>query len=483
MLSPRAVIARPSSLDAVVVGSGPNGLAAAALLASSGRSVHVIEAHDELGGGTRSAELTLPGFLHDVCSAVHPLGELSPYLRTLGLEQHGLSWAHPTYSVAHPLDDGPAVLLRRSVQDTAEGLGRDARAWQKLMDPFVRLGAPFLEDLLGPLRIPKRPFSMARFGMYGLLPATRLAHLLFREPRARAVFAGCAAHAILPLEMWMTGAVGLLFSLTSHLCDWPMAVGGSAAIHRALTSYVRAHGGTFETGRRIESLAELPQARVVLFDLAPKQLCSIAGDALPSGYVERLQRYDYGPAVFKLDWALSAPIPWKDPQCAGASTVHVGGTVDEIAASERAAYSGEHAERPFVLVTQQSHFDASRAPPGRHTGYAYCHVPFGSNVDMTSRIEAQIERYAPGFRDVILARKAHSPADLERYNPSFVGGVIAGGAAHIRQLFTRPVARLDPYSTPNPRLFLCSAATPPGGGVHGMCGYFAAKSALKRLGR
>ena len=470
-----------SKLDAVIVGSGPNGLAAAALLAAWGRSVHVIEAHEQIGGGTRTAELTLPGFLHDVCSAVHPLGELSPYFRSLPLEQHGLSWAHPPLSVAHPLDDGPAVLLRRSVQETAEGLGRDARAWQRLMDPFVRLGAPFLEDLLGPLRIPKRPFAMARFGLYGFRSAVGLSRGLFDEPRARAVFAGCAAHAILPLDMWMTGAVGLLFSLSAHLCDWPMAVGGSASVARALESYVRAHGGTFETGRRINSLGELPDSRVVLFDLAPKQLCSIAGDALPSRYVARLERYDYGPAVFKLDWALSGPIPWKDPECARASTVHVGGTIEEIAASERAAYAGEHSDKPFVLVTQQSHFDPSRAPAGKHTGYAYCHVPFGSTVDMTARVEAQIERFAPGFRDVILARSALGPGDLERYNPSFVGGVIAGGAAHIKQLFTRPVARLDPYSTPNPRLFLCSAATPPGGGVHGMCGYFAAKSALKRL--
>jgi phytoene dehydrogenase-like protein len=322
---------------------------------------------------------------------------------------------------------------------------------------------------------------MARFGLYGFRSALGLSRGLFEEQRARAVFAGCAAHAILPLEMWMTGAVGLLFSLTTHLCDWPMAVGGSASIARALERYVRAHGGTFETGRHIDSLAELPDSRVVLFDLAPKQLCSIAGDALPSRYVARLQRYDYGPGVFKLDWALSGPIPWKDPECARASTVHVGGTVEEIAASERAAYVGEHSEKPFVLITQQSHFDASRAPAGKHTGYAYCHVPFGSTVDMTERVEAQIERFAPGFRDVILARKATGPADLERYNPSFVGGVIAGGAAHIKQLFTRPVARLDPYTTPNPRLFLCSGATPPGGGVHGMCGYFAAKSALKRL--
>jgi len=469
-------------LDAVVVGAGPNGLAAAIALAQRGLRVRVIEAHAEPGGGTRTAELTLPGFAHDVCSAVHPLGELSPYLSTLPLAEHGLHWAHPELSVAHPLDDAPAVLLERSVQGTAAGLGADGRAWQRLMDGFVRVGPPLLADFLGPLRIPRHPFAMARFGFYGVRPAGLLARGLFAEPRARALLAGCAAHAILPFDKLLTGAVGLLFALTGHLCDWPVARGGSQAIAAALASYLRSLGGEVVTGVHVSSLRELPPSRVVLFDLAPKQLIAIAGDALPSGYLRRLARYRYGPAVFKLDWALSGPIPWRDPQCARASTVHVGGTLDEIAASEAAAYRGEHSERPFVLVAQQSHCDATRAPAGKHTGYAYCHVPHGSDVDMTAAVEAQIERFAPGFRDLILARKVHAPADFERYNASFVGGVIAGGEATWSQLFTRPVARLDPYSTPNPRLFLCSAATPPGGGVHGMCGYFAAQSALRRLG-
>jgi phytoene dehydrogenase-like protein len=473
----------PDELDAVVVGAGPNGLAAAVALAQQGFCVQVLEAHAQVGGGTRTAELTLPGFHHDVCSAVHPLGELSPFFSSLPLEQHGLSWAHPALSVAHPLDDGSCVTLERSVAGTAQGLGRDGRAYTRLMDGFVHVGKPLLADLLGPLRIPRHPFAMARFGFYGARSAVGLARGLFDEPRARALFAGCAAHAILPLEMLFTGAVGLVFSFSGHLCDWPVARGGSAAIGAALVSYLQTLGGRVSTGVHVASLAELPKARVYLFDLAPRQLAAICADQLPARYLRRLARYKYGPAVFKLDWALSGSIPWRDPRCANASTVHVGGTLEEIAASEAAAFRGEHSERPFVLVTQQSHFDPTRAPAGKHTGYAYCHVPFGSSTDMTDAIERQIERFAPGFRDLILARKAHAPVDFERYNESFVGGVIAGGQADITQLFTRPVARLDPYSTPNPRIYLCSGATPPGGGVHGLCGYFAAQSAGRALRR
>jgi phytoene dehydrogenase-like protein len=472
-----------SKLDAVVIGSGPNGLAAAVALAREGYSVRVIEAHAEVGGGTRTAELTLPGFHHDVCSAVHPLGELSPFFTSLPLADHGLTWDHPEFSAAHPLDDGPCALLQRDVAVTADGLGSDARAYRRLMEPFVRVGTPLMADLLGPLRIPRHPLAMARFGFYGARSAVRLARGLFEGERARALFAGCAAHAILPLDRFLTAAVGLVFSLSGHLCDWPVARGGSRAIAEALAGYLRALGGEIVTGQRVSALRELPDARVYLFDLAPKQLCAIAGDRLPSGYLRRLSRYRYGPAVFKLDLALDGPIPWRDPNCARASTVHVGGTLAEIATSERAAAAGEHSERPFVLVTQQSHFDPTRAPAGKHTGYAYCHVPFGSNVDMSAAVERQIERFAPGFRDLILARHVHTPAAFERYNESFVGGVIAGGEADATQLFTRPVARLDPYSTPNPRLYLCSAATPPGGGVHGLCGYFAARSAARRLAR
>jgi phytoene dehydrogenase-like protein len=471
------------AFDAVVVGSGPNGLAAAVALAAAGFRTHLIEGHAELGGGMRTAELTLPGFRHDVCSAVHPLGALSPYLTTLPLAQHGLSWVEPQSSVAHPLDDGSSVVLERSIAATADGLGVDGRAWTRLMEPFVRVGEPLIADLLGPLRIPRHPFAMARFGFYGLRPLTWLARGLFDGPRAQALLAGCGAHAILPLDKLATGAVGLMFAFTAHLRDWPMARGGSAAIASALASYFRSLGGSVQTGHFVRSLAELPAARVVLFDLSPKQLSEIAGEALPAGYRARLARYRYGPAAFKVDWALSSPIPWRDPRCASASTVHVGGTLEELAAAERATYRGESIQRPFVLVAQQSHFDDSRAPAGKHTGYAYCHVPHASPEDYTARVEAQIERFAPGFRDCILARHVHSPADIEAYNPSMLGGVIAGGEATLGQLFTRPVARLDPYSTPNPRLLLCSGATPPAGGVHGMCGYFAAQSAISRLRR
>jgi phytoene dehydrogenase-like protein len=467
--------------DAIVVGSGPNGLAAAVALAREGASVLVLEARDEIGGGTRTAELTLPGFRHDVCSAVHPMGVLSPFFRELSLERHGLRWIRPRASVAHPLEDGPAVMLYRSLERTGAELGRDAEAWARLVAPFLRAPHALLADVLAPLRIPEHPLGMLRFGLRGALPASLLARMRFREERARALFAGCAAHSILPLSQPLTAALGLIFALCAHVEDWPVAAGGSEAITRALASLLRELGGSIETGRRIERLADLPPSRVVLFDTSPDALAAIAGDALPAGYRRRLARYRHGPGVFKLDWALDGPIPWRDPRCRQASTVHVGGSLAEIEASERDMFAGRHAERPFLIVCQQSEIDPSRAPAGRHTGYAYCHVPHGSNLDRSEAIEAQLERFAPGFRDRILARHAIGPAWLSRYNENYVGGAITGGTADVFQLFTRPVARLDPYTTPNPRLFLCSASTPPGGGVHGMCGYFAARSALKRL--
>ena len=467
--------------DAIVIGSGPNGLCAAVALAQAGHSVLIMEARDTLGGGLRSAELLQQGYLHDVCSAVHPLGVLSPYMRGLPLEQHGLTWAYPKVSAAHPLDDGRAVLLSRSVQETAAQLGVDERAYRRLFEPLLREPELLLADLLGPLSIPRRPIAFTRFGLRALRSTWGLAHGLFETPEARALFAGCGAHAILPFDKWFTAAVGLLFCLTGHMTDWPMAQGGSVSIARALESYFRSLGGEVRTGMHVRALSQLPSSRVVLFDLAPRQVIEIAGDALPARYRARLARYNYGPAVFKLDYVLSGKIPWRAPQCAEASTVHVGGTLPEIARSERAAWDGQVAEAPFVMVCQQSHFDATRAPAGKHTGYAYCHVPHASDVDMTSAVERQIERFAPGFRDLIVERRAWFPADIERENAACVGGVIAGGSADLTQLFTRPVARLDPYRTPNPRLFLCGASTPPGGGVHGMCGYHAAHSALKRL--
>ena len=466
-----------------MIGSGPNGLAAAIALAQAGLSVLVVEAEDTIGGGTRSAELTLPGFVHDVCSAVHPMGILSPFFRTLPLGEHGLVWLRPRASVAHPLDDGPAVMLDRSLERTAEGLGRDGRAWSRLVGPFLDDPHALLSDVMAPLRIPAHPVRFARFGLRAAWSANRLARMLFREERARALLAGCAAHSVLPLTQPLTAALGVLFAFTAHVEDWPVPQGGSREIARALASYLRSLGGRIETGRRIERLAELPGARVVLFDTSPDQLARIAGDALPAGYRRRLGRYRYGPGAFKLDWALDGPIPWRDPVCREASTVHVGGTLEELCASERDMYRGRHSERPFLILCQQSEVDPTRAPAGRHTGYAYCHVPHGSTVDMSDAIERQVERFAPGFRDRILARHALGPADFERYNPNYRGGAITGGVADALQLWNRPVTRLDPYATPNPRLFSCSAATPPGGGVHGQCGWWAARSALARLGR
>jgi phytoene dehydrogenase-like protein len=466
--------------DAIVIGSGPNGLCAAIALAQAGHSVLLVEAREELGGGMRSGALTRPGFLHDVCSGVHPLGVLSPFMRSLPLEQHGLTWIHPGASAAHPLPNGRAVLLERSLAATAAQLGVDGRAYTRLFEPLLREPHRLLSDLLGPLSIPSGPIAFARFGLYGMRTARGLARGLFQNEEARALFAGCAAHAILPLDKWFTAAVGLLFLFTGHVTDWPVARAGSASIAMALAAYFRSLGGELRTATRITRLTQLPRARAYLFDLAPRQVIQIAEQQLPAGYRRRLSRYRYGPAVFKLDYALSGPIPWSAPECARASTVHVGGTLDEIARSERAAWVGEIAEQPFVLVCQQSHFDATRAPTGQHTGYAYCHVPHACDVDMTEAVEKQIERFAPGFRDLVLERRKWFPADLERDNESCVGGVIAGGAADITQLFTRPVARLNPYTTPNPSLYLCGASTPPGGGVHGMSGYHAARSVLRR---
>jgi phytoene dehydrogenase-like protein len=471
-----------SNVDVVVVGSGPNGLSAAVHLAQAGASVVVLEARDEIGGGTRTAELTLPGFIHDVCSGVHPMGILSPWWRTLPLEDHGLRWLRPRASVAHPLDDQPAVLLRRPLEDTAAELDGDARAYRRLIEPFLADPHGLLADALAPLGIPRHPLLMLRFGLRGIRSAVGLARR-FRGARARALLAGCAAHSILPLDRALTGALGLMFLLLGHVEDWPVAEGGSRAITAALASLLRSLGGRIETGIRVRSLADLPAARLYLFDTSPAQLADIAEPVLPARYVRRLRRYRYGPGAFKLDWALAGSIPWKDPRCLQASTVHLGGTLEEIAAGEAAVWRGEHPERPYVLLCQQSEIDRGRAPDGKQTGYAYCHVPGGSTVDMTDAVERQIERFAPGFRDLVLARHVTAPADLERDNPSCVGGAITGGVADIFQLFTRPVARLNPYTTPNPRVLICSASSPPGGGVHGMCGYHAARTAARRLER
>lgn len=467
--------------DAIIIGSGPNGLAAAIALAQKALSVLVVEAKDTIGGGTRTTELTLPSFKHDVCSAVHPMGVLSPFFQSLPLEEYGLTWLHPPASVAHPLDDGSAVLLEQSLDRTMANLEADGKAWQHLIAPFLRKPDVLLRDLLAPLGIPEAPLQMARFGFYGMRSATQLARR-FKGVHARALLAGCAAHSVLPLARLPSAAVGLVFAITGHLTNWPVARGGSITITQALAHYFQNLGGQIETSRPIRTLSDLPKARAILFDTSPKQVIDIAADALPTAYVKTLQGYRYGPGAFKVDWALSEPIPWRHPRCAEASTVHVGGTLEEIATAEGEAWNNVVPERPFVLVCQQSHFDDTRAPGDQHTGYAYCHVPNGCTANMTDRIEAQIERFAPGFRDTILARHTTSPADFEAYNGNYVGGAITGGAADLTQLFTRPAARINPYTTPNERLFLCSASTPPGGGVHGMCGYHAAQVVLKRLG-
>jgi phytoene dehydrogenase-like protein len=469
-------------VDVVICGAGPNGLSAAVRLQQAGVQVLVLEAAPEIGGGCRSGERTLPGFVHDLCSAVHPLGILSPWFRKLPLAEHGLRWLQAPLSVAHPLDDQPAVLLRRSLDETAAALGDDGARYRRLLSPFLRDPHGFLDDALAPLRLPRHPLTMLRFGLRALRSALSLGRG-FRGARAQALLAGCAGHSILPLSRSISGAVALMFLLSGHVEDWPVAAGGSQAIPRALASLLRALGGRIETGVRVRSLADLPPARLYLFDTDPAQLATIAGSLLPAGYLRRLARYRFGPGVFKLDWALDGPIPWSDPECLRASTVHLGGTLEEIAAAEGAVWRGEHPERPFMILCQQSQIDDSRAPAGKQTGYAYCHVPAGSTVDLTEILERQVERFAPGFRQRILARQATNTADLERENPNYVGGAITGGVADLTQLFTRPIARWNPYTTPHPRLFLCSASTPPGGGVHGMCGFHAAQTALQRLHR
>jgi phytoene dehydrogenase-like protein len=465
--------------DAVVVGAGPNGLAAAIVLAGAGRSVLVLEAADSVGGGMRTAELTLPGFRHDVCSAIHPGAVGSPFLRSLPLEEHGLKWIHSPAPLAHPFDDGTAVLLERSVATTADGLGEDGEAYRRLFEPLVGVVDDLADLLLAPLRRPRHLRAAARLAANALLPATMLARRRFAAERARALFGGLAAHSILPLSKPPSGAIGLALGLFGHAFGWPLPRGGSQAIADALASYLRSLGAEIRCGCRVESLAELRAARVVLLDVAPRQFLALAGDALPSLYRRRLAGYRYGPGVFKLDLALEGSIPWAAEECGRAATVHLGGALDEIAGAEAQVAGGGHPERPFVLLAQQSLFDATRAPSGKHTVWAYCHVPNGSTVDMADRVEAQIERFAPGFRERILARHALGPAALERYNANYVGGDIAGGLQDLRQLFTRPVARLDPYSTPLPGVYLCSSSTPPGAGVHGMCGFHAARTALR----
>jgi phytoene dehydrogenase-like protein len=468
--------------DAIVVGSGPNGLTAAIVLARAGRSVLVREAAETVGGGARSEELTLPGYVHDTCSTVYPLGAGSPVFRRLPLAEHGLEWVHSGAALAHPLDGGRAAVLERDLDETAAGLGEDATAYRGLFAPLVR-GWPALErTILRPLvRVPRHPVALARFGLFALRPAEGLVRSRFRGEKARALFAGCAAHSTLRLDRSPSAAFGLALMTAGHVAGWPVARGGAQRVSDALASYLRSLGGEIETCARVESLAALPPAGAILADVSPRELLRLGGDRLPPRYRRALERYRYGPGAFKLDVALDGPIPWAAPEVARAACVHVGGTLEEIAAAERAPWEGRPAERPFVLLAQQSVADPSRAPEGKHTVWAYCHVPNGSTFDMTDRIERQIERFAPGFRERILVRAVTTPADLERRNPNLAGGDVNAGAQDLPQLLFRPVPGLVPYATAVPGLFLCSASTPPGGGVHGLCGFGAAQVALRHL--
>ena len=459
-----------------VIGSGPNGLAAAITIARAGWEVTVHEAEATIGGGVRSAELTLPGFVHDICSAVHPLGRDSPFFRDLELP---VEWIQPSVPVAHPLDDGTAVLTERSVLMTAEALGQDRAAYTRMLNPVVTGWADFEPVLLGPYPPSRRRIVSAlniSVARAGLASAHALANRAFKTDRARALLAGHAAHSMLPLETRPSGGVGLFLIATAHAYGWDFPRGGSQALADALADRLRELGGEIRTTSPVD---ELPPADAVFADVVPRELLRIAGECFPARYSKALRRYRHGPGVFKLDWALDGPIPWRAEECGRAATVHLGGTLEEIAESERAPWSGRHADRPYVLLTQPSLFDDSRAPPGQHTAWAYCHVPNGSTEDMTDRIEAQIERFAPGFRDLIVAKSATAPAEFEQRNRNLVGGDINGGAMDLRQLVFRPVRKLVPYRTPVRGLYLCSSSTPPGGGVHGMCGYSAALTALR----
>jgi phytoene dehydrogenase-like protein len=466
--------------DAVVVGSGPNGFAAAITLRQAGLTVLLVEGREETGGGMRSKALTQPGFVHDVCSAVHPMLTLSPFFKSIPLTSHGLELINPTIAVAHPFDDGDVGILENSLHNTAAGLGRDREVYLKLMQGIVGDLPKLLPDLLSPFPVPNHPRSLAAFGLKALTSATWLAEQ-FHTQEARGLWAGVSAHAIQPLTNMATSAIGLMLMAAAHVGNWPIARGGSQAIANTLESYFLSIGGEIRTGFQVKKISDLPPSKAVLLDVTPRQLVEIAGEKLSASYKHKLDRFRYGMGVFKIDWALHEQVPFKAEACRKAGTVHLGNTLEEIVDAEQLTSEGGHPQKPFVLLTQPSIFDDTRAPEGKHTAWAYCHVPNGSVEDMTEAIENQVERFAPGFKDIIIARNTMNSRELEAYNPNYVGGDINGGVQDIRQLYTRPVMSWSPYRTSAKGIYICSSSTPPGGGVHGMCGYHAARKVLKDI--
>jgi phytoene dehydrogenase-like protein len=468
---------RPDAVDATVVGSGPNGLSAAIALAQTGRKVRLIEAESQIGGGLRSGPLQETGFVHDHCSAIHPMGLSSPFWRTLPLADHGLRWVDPPAPFGHAFIGEPAALAERDLRRSAAALGEDPTEWGRAWGPLIERWPELCADAFGRPGLPSSPILLSRMGIRTLLPASWYARIAFRGPRAQALFAGAAAHSVLPLGRSPSAAIGLMLHLAAHAVGWPFPQGGSSALAEALASLFLSLGGEIHVNRKVEHIDELGSG-LLFFDTGPMAMAQICGDHLPSAYRNRLSRYRYGPGLCKVDWTLNGPIPWSDPQLLRTATVHVGGHLDEVVTAEAAPWRGEVARQPFLILVQPSLFDATRAPPDRHTAWAYCHVPAGDPRDHTQLIEERVEAFAPGFRDQIRTRFTRTATDLQRMNPNYVGGDVNGGAADWDQLFTRPVARLSPYSTPNPRIFLCSASTPPGGGVHGMGGYNAVQAAL-----
>ncbi|MDX1641284.1 MAG: NAD(P)/FAD-dependent oxidoreductase [Balneolaceae bacterium] len=471
--------AKKSTYDAIVVGSGPNGLAAGIRLVLEGYSVKIFEASETVGGGMRTGELMEPGYHHDICSAIHPMAAVSPFLKKLPLEEFGLKWIHPIHPAAHPMDDQPAGVLFNDLQETAFHLEKDADYYRKIVEPIQKNWDGLSKDFLGPLRFPKHPIKMGLFGLKALQPASRFQRT-FKTERAKALFAGMAAHSILPLDEIATTAIALVFFGAGHTGGWPLPKGGSQSLANAMAGYFKSLGGEIETGFRVSSIEELPKSKAVLFDLTPQQVDRIVADKFPSSYKRKLRKFKRGAGVFKIDYILKEPVPWKDPQCRRAGTVHLGGTFDEIAASEKEIAEGNHPDNPFILVAQQSLFDKTRTPDNKETLWAYCHVPNGSKVDMTDVIENQIERFAPGFKDIIEFKTTMNTGDFEEYNANYIGGDINGGRQDIWQLFSRPVHWIHPYATPADGIYFCSSSTPPGGGVHGMCGYHAANLVLKK---